>query len=147
MSAKKIDASKPKNIRDNQLSPCFEVFFDGDCPLCVREIRLLRWLDRKGRVRFTDIADPSFDPASVGKTFNDLMARIQGREIGSEGPGEWVEGVEVFRRLYSAVGFSPLVTLTRLPGIRHMLDAAYRWFARNRLRITGRCSKDSCELH
>ena len=23
----------------------FEVFFDGDCPLCVKEIRMLRWLE------------------------------------------------------------------------------------------------------
>ena len=30
-----------------------EVFYDGDCPLCTREIRLLRRLDRRGRIRFT----------------------------------------------------------------------------------------------
>lgn len=125
----------------------FEVFFDGECPLCLREIRLLRWLDRRGRVRFTDIASGDFDPSAVGRTFEDLMARIQGRELEADGtPGSWVEGVEVFRRLYSAVGFSPLVVLTRLPGIRHLLDAGYRWFARNRLRLTGRCSTDSCTL-
>jgi predicted DCC family thiol-disulfide oxidoreductase YuxK len=125
----------------------FEVFFDGECPLCVREIRLLRWLDRRGRVRFTDIAAESFDPAAVGRTFDDLMARIQGRDLEADGtPGPWVEGVEVFRRLYAAVGFSPLVALTRLPGVRHLLDAGYRWFARNRLRLTGRCTADSCAL-
>jgi predicted DCC family thiol-disulfide oxidoreductase YuxK len=125
----------------------FEVFFDGECPLCVREIRLLRWLDRRGRVRFTDIAAESFDPSTVGRTFEDLMARIQGRDLEVDGtPGPWVEGVEVFRRLYAAVGFSPLVALTRLPGVRHLLDAGYRWFARNRLRLTGRCTADSCGL-
>ena len=33
-----------------------EVFFDGDCPLCVREIELLRKLDKPARrIRFTDI--------------------------------------------------------------------------------------------
>ena len=35
-----------------------EVFFDGDCPLCVKEIGMLRWMDRKNRIRFTDIAEP-----------------------------------------------------------------------------------------
>lgn len=125
----------------------FEVFYDGDCPLCLREIRLLRRLDRRGRVRFTDIAAAGFDPGSVGRTFDDLMARIQGREIGDDGaPGRWVEGVEVFRRLYAAVGFGPIVALTRLPGVRHALDAAYAWFARNRLRITGRCTADTCAV-
>ena len=28
----------------------FEVFYDGECPLCVREIRMLRRLDRRGRI-------------------------------------------------------------------------------------------------
>jgi predicted DCC family thiol-disulfide oxidoreductase YuxK len=49
----------------------------------------------------------------------------------------------VFRRLYAAVGFGPLVVLTRLPGISHLLEVAYRVFARNRLRWTGRCD-DTC---
>jgi predicted DCC family thiol-disulfide oxidoreductase YuxK len=125
----------------------FEVFYDGDCPLCLREIRLLRRLDRRGQVRFTDIAAPGFEPDAVGRTHDDLMARIHGREIGDDGvPGRWVEGVEVFRRLYAAVGFGPIVALTRLPGVRHVLDASYGWFARNRLHITGRCTTESCAV-
>lgn len=24
-----------------------EVFYDGECPLCLREIKMLRWMDRK----------------------------------------------------------------------------------------------------
>jgi predicted DCC family thiol-disulfide oxidoreductase YuxK len=34
----------------------FEVFFDGQCPICVREIRMLSKLDRREKIRFTDIA-------------------------------------------------------------------------------------------
>lgn len=112
-----------------------EVFFDGDCPLCVREIRMLRWLDRARRIRFTDIAAPTFNPAPLGTTYAALMARIQGRLP----DGQWVEGVEVFRRLYAAVGFRRLAALTRWPGISHALDLGYRLFAENRLRLTGRC--------
>ena len=48
-----------------------------------------------------------------------------------------VEGVEVFRRLYTAVGFGPVVALTRLPGVRQLLDLAYHAFAKHRLRLTG----------
>jgi len=118
----------------------FEVFFDGDCPLCLREIRLLRRLDRKGRILFTDIARPEFDPSSVGLDKQTLMARIHGRAP----TGEMVEGVEVFRRLYAAVGFGPIVALSRLPGVSHLLDACYSWFASNRLRLTGRCTQEVC---
>lgn len=119
-----------------------EVFFDGDCPLCVREIALLRALDRRGRVRFTDIASPSFDAAAVGTTFEALMAEIHGRLP----DGRWIQGVEVFRQLYAAVGLGWLVAPSRLPGVRHGLDLAYRLFAKNRLRLTGRCSAESCAV-
>lgn len=118
-----------------------EVFFDGACPLCTREISVLRWLDRRGRIRFTDIAASGFDPHALGKTMGDLMDRIQGRLA----DGRWIEGVEVFRRLYSAVGLGPLVGLSRLPGISHALDWGYRTFAKNRLKWTGRCD-DHCAL-
>ncbi|MBO83798.1 MAG: thiol-disulfide oxidoreductase [Deltaproteobacteria bacterium] len=120
----------------------FEVFFDGDCPLCTREIDMIRALDRRGRLRFTDIAAPGFDPTPTGLTHDELMASIRGRMPS----GEMVEGVEVFRQLYGAVGLRPLMPLTRLPGVRHALDAAYGVFARNRLRLTGRCTDETCAL-
>lgn len=122
--------------------PTFEVFFDGDCPVCRREIVLLQRLDRRGAIRFTDIATTAFDPRAVGVSRPALMARIHGRDIGS---GELVVGVEVFRRLYAAVGFGPIVALTRLAPLAWVLDRAYGWFARHRLRLTGRaCSPETC---
>lgn len=120
--------------------PAVEVFFDGECPLCAKEVAFVRRLDRGARVRFTDIAAPDFDAGAIGRTQADLMARIQGRLP----DGTFVEGVEVFRRMYSATAFAPLVVLTRLPGISHLLDASYRWFAKNRLRLTGRCDSNAC---
>lgn len=120
----------------------FEVFFDGACPLCRREVAALRRLEGgRGRIRFTDIEAPDFDPEAIGRTREELMARIHGRLP----DGSLVTGVEVFRRLYAEVGFAPLVALTRLPGVRGLLDAAYSVFARNRLRITGRCTDASCD--
>lgn len=116
-----------------------EVYYDGQCPLCMREIRFLRTLDRRGRIRFTDLTASEFASASTGFSHDELMATIRGRLLPS---GEPIEGVEVFRRLYAAVGLSPLVAITRLPGLRELLDVGYRAFARNRLRLTGRCEPD-----
>ena len=120
-----------------------EVFFDGECPLCLREIKLLRRLDRKHRIRITDISDPSFSPARFGMTMTDFMYEIQGRLPN----GQWITGVEVFRRLYAAVGLKPVVALTRLPGISHGLEFGYRVFAKNRLRLTGRCDDGTCKVN
>lgn len=120
-----------------------EAFYDGECPLCLREVRLLQRLDRsRGRIKWTDIAAPEFDPAHHGKSLDDFMQRMHGRLP----DGTWVEGVEVFRRLYQAVGFGPFVAVSRLPGISWVLERAYDVFARNRLRLTGRCTAQSCAL-
>ncbi|MFO0677532.1 MAG: DUF393 domain-containing protein [Polyangiaceae bacterium] len=119
-----------------------EVFFDGDCPLCTREISMLRRLDRRHRIRFTDIAAPGFDAVSAGVAGVDLMGRIHGRLP----DGSLVEGVEVFRRLYDAVGFGWAVRASRLPGITNVLDRAYDVFAKNRLKWTGRCTTETCAL-
>jgi predicted DCC family thiol-disulfide oxidoreductase YuxK len=121
----------------------FEVFYDGDCPLCSREIRMLRRLDEGGRIRFTDVAAPGFDPASLGLDGRRLMEEIHGRLP----TGEIVAGVEVFRRLYAAVGYVELVRMSRWPVVAPLLDVAYRVFARNRLRLTGRCDDGACEIH
>lgn len=122
-----------------------EVFFDGECPLCLREIKLLQYLDRKReRIAFTDIATPEFQPAVYDKTMDELMGSIHGRDRN----GEWIEGVEVFRQLYSAVGFGWIAKVTALPLVRQFFDWLYGVFARNRLRLTGRpptvCTTDRC---
>ena len=118
------------------------MFFDGDCPLCTREITLLRRLDRRSRIRFTDITAASFDPSTTPWTAAELMASIRGRLA----DGTPIEGVEVFRRLYAAVGLRSLAALSRLPGVKQGLDFAYERFAKNRLRLTGRCAKDGCAV-
>ena len=119
-----------------------EVFFDGECPLCVREIAMLKRLDaKKNRIRFTDIQSPGFDVAALGISYRALMERIHARLPS----GELVTGVEVFRRLYTAVGFRRLVALTRLPLVSSLLGVAYELFAKNRLRLTGRCTPELCE--
>lgn len=134
---------QPNELATVSMAPFdVEVFYDGDCPLCMREIRMLQRMDRRRRIRFTNIAAEGFDASSVGLTWADLMAKIHGRLP----DGTMLEGVEVFRRLYSAVGFGPLVVLTRLPVIKQLLNAAYRGFAKNRLRLTGRCIEGVCEI-
>ena len=120
----------------------FEVFYDGDCPLCLKEIRMLQWLDRNNhRIQFTDIAAEGFDAeGTTGLSYEDLMAEIYGRLPS----GELVTGMEVFRQLYGAVGLGLLFAPTAWGPLRPMFDSIYSFFARNRLRITGRCTDETC---
>ena len=119
-----------------------EVFYDGGCPLCVREMDMLRNWDRDGRIQFTDIDARDFDATRLGKTQDQLMQKMHGRLP----DGTWIHGVEVFRRMYTAVGYASIVWMTRLPLISQLLDLGYLIFARNRLRLTGRCKEGQCEV-
>ena len=120
----------------------FQVFFDGDCPLCKREIRWLQKRDRHQQIEFIDIAVNDFDQAGHGKSYGELMAEIHGRRP----DGQWITGVDVFRQLYEAAGFGPAVRLSRLPLMRQGLDVGYRIFARYRTRLTGRCKDARCQV-
>lgn len=115
--------------------PTFTVLYDGDCPLCTREIAMLRRIDRgRDRLGVIDIAADEFDPSHYGRDLDTLMGRIHG--VLSD--GTVIEGVEVFRRAYAAVGRGWVLNWTRLRPFVRPVDAAYRWFARNRLKLTGR---------
>jgi len=117
-----------------------ETYYDGQCPLCLREVNMLRRRDRNDRIRFVDIAAGDFDAHEVGIAMETLMARMHGRLP----DGTIVEGIEVFRRMYGAVGFGWAVGLSRLPVVSQLLDVAYARFAKHRLRLTGRCEGDVC---
>lgn len=118
-----------------------KVLYDGDCPLCSREIDFLTARDRgRGQIAFEDIASPEFDPSRYGLEAADVVARIHGVLP----DGRVVEGVEVFREAYGAVGLGWLLAPTRWPGLRGLSDRAYRIFARNRLRWTGREPAGAC---
>jgi len=114
------------NIRS---AGAFEVFYDGLCPLCNREMDMVRRKDKQGRLQLTDIAATGFRP-DAGKGVDELMKEIHGRYA----DGTYVTGVEVFREIYSRLGFGWLVAPTRLPILRHVLDLAYRLFAHLRYR-------------
>lgn len=129
------------------MSPEITVLFDGECPLCAREIEMLRRLDGgRGQIGFDDIAAPGFDAGRYGAPHDELMARIHG----ALPDGRLIEGMEVFRRAYAALGLGWALSWTRWPGFRALADAGYRWFARNRLRLTGRgdhdCTSGRCTL-
>lgn len=103
----------------------FEVFFDAQCPLCKKEIDMVRRMDVNERLILTDIAANDFDPTSVGKSLDTLMREIHGRHS----DGSWVVGVEVFREIYSRVGFARLASISRWPIVRSLLNVGYRCFA------------------
>lgn len=111
-----------------------KLFYDGQCPLCSREIEFLISLISPRKVEFIDISSPSFSTDGLGKTQAELMAEIHALEAS----GKWLKGMEAFRAVYAASPYGILGKLSALPGIRQVFDFIYAIFARNRLRLTGR---------
>ena len=67
----------------------FEVFYDGDCPLCLKEIRMLSGWTGAGRILFTDIAPDFSAEEATGRTHEQLMAEIYGRLPSGESSPAW----------------------------------------------------------
>lgn len=110
------------------------VYFDGNCPICRREIDLMSIFNRKKHLEFIDFSASSYLPAEHGLSPCDLGKVIHARWA----DGTVITGVEVFREMWEAIGLRALARLARRPTINKLLVRAYDWFARNRLRLTGR---------
>ena len=99
------------------------------------EVEFLRKRDIEGKIRFTDLNDPNYDPREHGNVkFSEGMRKI--RAVLPD--NTVVSGVEVFRRVYSAIGLGWMFEMTNVPIIGRVADAMYDIWAENRLRITGR---------
>ena len=121
------------------------VFFDGACPICAREIALIKRLDRKRQLAFCDFSCPDYDAVSIGFAPSELGRVIHARWA----DGSVITGVDVFRAMWEAVGLGLLAKLSRLTFVEPLVLKAYAWFARNRLQLTGclnSCPGGACDL-
>ena len=113
-----------------------ELLYDGECPLCLREVNFLRRRDGgRGLVAFVDIAAPDYDPAAHG---NVDFATAMGRIHAVLPDGSTVKNVEVFRRVYEILGMGWVYAATKWPLVGPLVDRAYDFWADRRLAWTGR---------
>ncbi|MBD1937671.1 DUF393 domain-containing protein [Microcoleus sp. FACHB-68] len=113
-----------------------ELLYDGQCPLCLREVNFLQRRDAgRGLVAFVDIADDDYTPeAHGGVDFETAMGRIHAVLP----DGTVIKNVEVFRRVYEILGMGWIYAVTKLPVIGAIVDKLYEIWADYRLSLTGR---------
>lgn len=113
-----------------------KLLYDGECPLCVREVNFLRKRDAdRGLVNFVDIADDGYNlEANGGIDYETAMGRIHAILP----DGAIVKNVEVFRRVYEVLGMGWVYAATKLPLIGAIVNFLYGIWADWRLRLTGR---------
>lgn len=101
------------------------VWYDGGCPLCLREIALMQRLDRRRAIDFIDVADGS---ASCPIDRAQLLARFHAREN-----GVMLSGAAAFAAMWRAVPLlRPLGLLARNRLVLAGLEVAYVRFLRIR---------------
>lgn len=127
------------------MSPAaLELYFDGRCALCVREVQRLARRDSRRRLAFVDIAAPGFDPAPLGVDLAALNREMHSRTA----DGRVLTGIDSLLAAYTLTGRGWAVWPLRVPGLRQGLAAAYRLLARNRYRLSrrfGGAAADACE--
>ena len=113
-----------------------KLLYDGECPLCVREVNFLQKRDRgRGLVSFVDIAEDDYDPTENGDVD---FATAMGRIHAVLADGSVIQNVEVFRRVYEILGIGWIYAATKWPIIGPLVDHLYGIWADWRLALTGR---------
>lgn len=113
--------------------PELTLFYDGYCPLCVREMKHLTRLDTAGRMQLVNIQNDEFSqhwPQVNKAEASSILLAVQDN-------GEWLRGLDVTYRAWQLVGKGHWIAPLRWPVIRLLADQVYLWFARNRYRISG----------
>lgn len=101
------------------------VWHDGGCPLCRREIAVMRRLDRAGAIDFIDVAA---EDASCPIDRRDLLARFHACEN-----GVLLSGAAAFAAMWRAIPLlRPLGLAARVPFVLAGLERLYLLFLRTR---------------
>ena len=128
------DQSNTNHSRQPQSQPPLKVFWDSECPLCTREISLMKKLDSEERISFIPITkDTSIDSisASIGASSTcpvdkkTLLARFHAQE---EGKG-MVDGAAAFAAMWRQIPrLRWLGNAARNSVVLWVLERAYRGF-------------------
>jgi predicted DCC family thiol-disulfide oxidoreductase YuxK len=115
------------------------VFYDGQCPLCRREINHYQGMQGAETVAWIDITSADNDIQQFGLNLNDAMARFHVLDR----QGNWHTGafgfVAMWRQLSALTRIANLIEWFHLTGL---LDRLYTLFATFRLKK--RCNQQSC---
>ena len=105
------------------------VYFDGACPLCRREIAVMRRLDRRGAISFVDVAASEASACPIAPA--ELLARFHASE-----DGRLLSGAAAFAAMWRAIPvLRPLGLAARNLWVLRSLERIYVAFLRVRPRL------------
>jgi predicted DCC family thiol-disulfide oxidoreductase YuxK len=106
------------------------VWFDGSCPLCRREISVMRKLDKLRAITFIDIIS---NEGACPLNPKELLARFHAQENGT-----MLSGAAAFAAMWRAIPMlRPLGLAARNPMILSSLERLYLVFLKHRPKLQG----------
>ena len=117
--------------------------YDGGCPLCKKETDFLKGKDKFGNIKFVDISGDDYEPTNYQNiTFEKAMSNLHGILHN----GKLIQGLDVLAYAYQLVGLGWVYFPIKIPIISNILKSFYRFWAKYRLKITGRSTLEiSCD--
>ena len=111
-------------LADNALTDV-TVWYDGDCPLCMREINLMRRLDKRRAINFVEIQTAAACPVDL----ETLMKRFHAQERDQP----VVSGAAAFAAMWRAIPMlRPLGVLAKSRPVLWVLERLYIGFLKIR---------------
>ena len=106
------------------------LYFDGHCPLCLKEVGWLASRADPARLRLVDLhqlagSEPGLPDQAT------LMATLHARDAS----GRWFTGVDATLAAWQAAGVGAWLAWLRLPGVHWLARHIYRVFARHRMSL------------
>ena len=110
-----------------------KVFFDGSCPLCVREVAFYR-RNAPQDIVWHDLSLAALEIPKGSMAYQPDRKRLLERFHIYSDDGQWFHGAPAFVRLWSRLAplWRTLALIGRLPGGLWMMDAVYALFLRIR---------------
>jgi len=108
------------------------MYYDGLCPLCQAEILFLSRRNTAGLLSFVDVNSTQYSADAVGVSCQQALDSMYAQYE----DGELINGVDVFSAAYQRANLPTLAWLLSRPSLRPMLNWGYRFFAKNRHRIS-----------
>ena len=114
--------------------------YDGECPFCLRETNFLKKKDNKNSILFIDISKKGFNPIRFQNiTYMDAMSNLHG----ILNNGRIIRGLDVLAYSYELIGLGWIYYPIKIPYLSNLLIFLYKYWAQNRLAITGRSNLET----
>lgn len=130
-----VEKATAETLEDRDSKINLKLLYDGECPICKREICMLQKKESQTKIKFIDISSKEFSSFENNNIdYNTAMSQIHA----IDGRGNLLVGIPAFATVYARCQLLVISTLLRIPFIKRILKPLYTLFAKNRLWFTGR---------